>query len=237
MRTKLKVRDIIYIDGRKDLLLIAPHGHKKDDENTAELTRLVAERLECQAVLNFVFRKPLGNEKPDPASRLLNLNKTDQALLHPGFLKSIQSSIDAPGRTLVIWMHGIKDENIEAEAHHSEIYGVDHSQLLVLAGYGQGKSPKTGNPNHRFTARTETVEKLVGLLTQNNLPAGLVREDAANYRGRNEDYMNQWFLQNGYPLTSVESIQLELKYTGVRDLYNLEAASTRFADAFKEIIY
>ena len=228
--------DIIVLDGREDLLLIAPHGHKKDDENTAELTRLVAERLECQAILNFVFRKPRRNEKPDPASRLLNLNKAEQALLHPGFLNSIRPSNNTPGRTLVIWVHGIKDENIEAEARKSKTYGSDPSQLLILTGYGQGRSPKTGNPNHRFTARPETVKKLIGVLTENDLPATAVREEAANYRGRHEDYMNQWFLQNSYPLASVESIQLELKYTGVRDLASLESASKRFADSFKELL-
>ena len=227
--------DIIVLDGRKDLLLVAPHGHQKDDENTAELTRLVAERVACQAILNSVFRKPRGKEEPDPAMRLLNLNKADQVILHTGFLDVIRSSIDIPGKTLVIWMHGIKDENIEAEARFHEVYGRDPSQLLILAGYGQGKSPKTGNPNHRYTARHETVEKLVDILTQNNLPAISVREDAANYRGRHEGYMNQWFLRKGYPLSSVESIQLEMKYTGVRDLSSLETASTRFADSFKQL--
>jgi hypothetical protein len=48
--------------------------------------------------------------------------------------------------------------------------------------------------------------------------------------------MNQWFLQNGYPLASVESIQLELKFTGVRDRDSLEPASKRFADCLKELI-
>ena len=230
-------KDIIAIDGRKDLLLVAPHGHDKDDENSAELTRLVALQLNCQAIVNFVFRKPRGKEKPDLDKHQLNLNKADQALNHPGFISALQSAVDTPERTLVIWMHGIKDENIEAEAERTKTYRGDPAELLVLAGYGQGGSAKTGNPESRYSARPETADHLLNSLTANNLTAIAVRDSAPTYRGRHEDYMNQWFLQKGYPLSWVESIQLELKYTGVRDRDSLETASKRFADSLKELIW
>lgn len=228
--------DIIVIEGRKDLLLIAPHGHHKDDENTAELTRRVALQLDCQAIVNFVFRKPRGREKPDPDARLLNLNKADQALHHPGFLDAIKKAVDTADKTLAIWMHGIKDDNIESEAKNTASFRGAPARLLVLAGYGQGKSPKTGNPQSRHTAHPQTVRNLVELLTDNTLPAIAVRKDAPTYRGRHEGYMNQWFLQHGYPLSSVESIQLELKYTGVRDPDSLEPASKRLADSLMALI-
>ena len=229
-------KDIIVIDGRKDLLLIAPHGHRKDDENTAELTRQIALRLDCQAIVNFVFRKPRGQERPDRDRHLLNLNKADQAYFHPDFIDALQSSVDTPERTLVIWMHGIKDENIEAEAKRTDSFRGTPALLLVLAGYGQGQSPKTGNPKSRYTADPQTVKRLVSSLTGNGLAAIAVRNDAPSYRGRHEGYMNQWFLQNNYPLSSVESIQLELKYTGVRDHGSMETASERFAKSLIKLI-
>jgi hypothetical protein len=226
---------IILIEGRKDLLLVAPHGHPKDDENTADFARKAASRLGCQAIVNFVFRKPRGMQRPDPEARLLNLNKSDQAAAHPRYLEALRSAVDTPERTLVLWVHGIKDKNIEAEAVRTRTYDDAPNTLLVLAGYGQGTSPKTGRAA-RHTARPETADRLVRSLTANGLGAVAVRDDAPTYRGRHEDFMNQWFLQNGYPLASVESIQLELKFTGVRDRDSLEPASKRFADCLKELI-
>jgi hypothetical protein len=231
----MTAEDIILIEGSRDLLLIAPHGHPKDDENTGELTRKVAGHLNCRAIVNLVYRKPLGSDRPDLAARRLNLNKTDQAVQHPWFVNAVRSTADAPGRTVVVWMHGIKDENIQAEAERTDAYEGDPRQLLVLAGYGQGASSKTGEPHHRCTAYPETVNRLIERLTANRLTAMAVRVDAASYRGRHEDYMNQWFLQNGYPLTSVESIQLELKYTGVRDSSSLDSASQSIAAALKTL--
>lgn len=231
----IQEQDITLIEGRKDLLLIAPHGHHKDDENTAELTQLAAGHLGCQAMINRVFRKPRNSDKPDVGADLLNLNKFDQALRHPWFLNAIGATVDASDRTLVIWVHGIKDENIRAEAERTAEYTGHSDQLLVLAGYGQGRSPKTGETHHRYTAYPETCTQIIDQLTANSLAAIAVRVDAANYRGRHEDYMNQWFLQNGYPLTSVESIQLEFKYTGVRDNSNLDFAAQGLAAALKTL--
>jgi hypothetical protein len=226
--------DIIRIEGRQDLLLVAPHGHRKDDENTAELTGMAASRLGCQAFVNCIFRKPRGTQRPQPETRLLNLNKSDQAAAHPWFLEALRSAITPPGRTLVIWIHGVKDENIEAEAARMTTYSDDPSKLLVLAGYGQGASPKTGGAS-RYTARPETAGRLINLLTANGLRAVAVRNDAPTYRGRNEDYMNQWFRQNDTPLATVESIQLELKYTGVRDPGSIETSATILSDSIKAL--
>jgi hypothetical protein len=227
--------DIILIEGRKDLLLVAPHGHRKDDENTAELTAIAASRLGCRAIVNCLFRKPRGAQRPDPEARLLNLNKSDQAAAHPWFLVALRSVITPADRTLVIWIHGVKDENIEAEAARTKTYSQDPSRLLVLVGYGQGASPKAGDAS-RYTARPETADRLINLLTANGLTAVAVRNDAPTYRGRNEDYMNQWFRQNDTPLATVESVQLELKYTGVRDPDSLEATATILSDSIKALI-
>jgi hypothetical protein len=227
--------DILLIEGRKDLMLVAPHGHRKDDENTAELTAMAASRLGCQAIVNFIFRKPRGTQRPDPGTRRLNLNKSDQAAAHPWFQEALRSVISPPDRSLVLWIHGVKDENIEAEAARMTTYGHDPSRLLVLVGYGQGASPEAGDAS-RYTARPQTADRLIKLLTANGLTAVAVRNDAPTYRGRNEGYMNQWFRQNDYPLAMVESIQLELKYTGVRDPDSLEASANILSDSIEALI-
>ena len=48
---KLQPSNIEIIPGRNRLLLIAPHGHKEDDENTGTLTREIAQTIKCYAVI------------------------------------------------------------------------------------------------------------------------------------------------------------------------------------------
>ena len=222
--------DIVVIEGRKDLLLVAPHGHRKDDEDTGELTLKAAQLLGCRAIVNRVFRKPRG-QRPDVDEMRLNLNKCDQAALHPWYLKAIRETVDAAEKALVIWMHGIKDENIRAEAVQSAAFDGDPDRLLVLAGFGQGRSNKTGQSHDRFTACPETTSGLIDSLSTCGLTAIATRRRAFSYRGRHEDYMNQWFVGNRYPLSRVESVQLEFKYTGVRDDRSRDAAAEAFARA------
>jgi hypothetical protein len=55
------------------------------------------------------------------------------------------------------------------------------------------------------------------------MKAVLTDDKATNYRGRSEAGMNQWFLNQGYTLDQVESIQLEIRKEGFRDLFeNIE---------------
>ncbi len=42
-----EVEDIELIPGHINILLIAPHGHSKNDENTEKLVRLIAEQAGC----------------------------------------------------------------------------------------------------------------------------------------------------------------------------------------------
>ena len=46
------------VEGKNPILLIAPHGRKEDDTNTGKLTRLLAERMDCYAVINEHYQRP-----------------------------------------------------------------------------------------------------------------------------------------------------------------------------------
>jgi len=50
--------DISIRNGNCNVLLIAPHGHSKNDEKTYDITRLAADELDCYAIVTKTYRKP-----------------------------------------------------------------------------------------------------------------------------------------------------------------------------------
>jgi hypothetical protein len=54
--------DFKIIQGGNNVILVAPHGYSGDDDNTAQLARLIQEKLGCYAVINETYRKPRGEK-------------------------------------------------------------------------------------------------------------------------------------------------------------------------------
>jgi hypothetical protein len=50
--------DIPTRKGNRNILVIAPHGHRDDDTGTYQLARRLANELDCYAVVNKKYRKP-----------------------------------------------------------------------------------------------------------------------------------------------------------------------------------
>ncbi len=62
------------------------------------------------------------------------------------------------------------------------------------------------------------------------MDAVFAADDATNYRGRDPKRMNQWFLSQGYSFDQVESIQLEIKKSDFRDIFqNIKKTSDLLA--------
>ena len=75
------------------------------------------------------------------------------------------------------------------------------------------------------------------MLTENGLTTILTRKNADNFRGRHEDYMNQWFMNEGYNRTQVESIQLEIRDKGFRDTAdNIKKTANILSNALSGLI-
>jgi hypothetical protein len=55
------VKDIEVITGETNpnIMLIAPHGVKGDDDNAGKLAREVQKKLGCHAIINEAFRKTI----------------------------------------------------------------------------------------------------------------------------------------------------------------------------------
>jgi hypothetical protein len=221
-------REIEIIRGGNRVLLVAPHGFPDDDENTGRLTREIAGRLGSYALINEHYRKPKKNKRdvPDKQRAVLNLNRCNQVEKHlrDEFLRPLVDFVQEiggnHGPALVFWIHGIKDNNIE------NAVGNGHStDIHVAVGAGQG------NPD-RWTARKDTTLALLESLRKTKLRPihGALALRGSDYCGRHPNIMNQYFLRRSYQHTSVESIQLEIKYTGFRDKH-LQDAAAAFAEA------
>lgn len=208
-----KQKDITIITGRPGLLLIAPHGvatRPKDDINTDKLTYKIAQRLKCSAIVNDVFSR-----------KNLDFNNVSQASKHQNFVAAMRAIVDAPGLTLVVWVHGIDRHNLAREI---AAMGVK-DDIQCLIGYGQ--------PD-RLTAEKKTVADIIRLLNANSIVTRPAR-DGSNYGGRSRRYMNQWFILNGYKLTTVQSVQLEFSCQGVRRSEDLDEASKKIAGALSAL--
>jgi hypothetical protein len=229
------------IEGRCGILLIAPHGFRGDDDNTGTLTRKVAQRLGCYAIINEVYQKPekrrdpksgLMREVPDIARRRINLNRFSQVeefakeeFLVP-VLEYTERIIKDHGIAYVLWIHGIKDRNIAENA-----VDANAGDVHVVLGIGQG--------NRRgFTADGSAVAGLIKCFKDNGVTpinAALAKKESS-YSGSHENIMNQVFIRKHYGLSKVQSIQLEVKYTGFRDPHAIETSARAFSSALSRFI-
>ena len=205
--------DIKIIAGDTKILLIAPHGvatKPRDDINTDQLTYRIAEQLKCSAIVNDVFKRTD-----------LDFNDIDDASTHDTFIPAIREVVDALGRTLVLWVHGIDDGNLKREI--VEMGVKDEVQCLI--GYGLPDRP---------TAEKTTVDNFIKFFRANSIIAHVARV-GSNYGGNNIRYMNQWFRLNGYKLSDVQSVQLEFKYEGIRRSEDLGEASQNISNALSAL--
>ncbi|MBW1995930.1 MAG: hypothetical protein JRI77_16000 [Deltaproteobacteria bacterium] len=216
------------IPGRNRLLLVAPHGHMKDDENTGLLTREIAQAIKCYAIINETFKKP--TEGPDPVKQLIDLNRKDQVekYLREEFLEPLSGFVNEIikryGSCLILWIHGIEDGNINSDSLEQGVPSAD-----ILVGIGQGRGD-------RHTASKETVEQLIQYLRENvvkSIIAAMAKEESG-YCGYDLKNMNQYFREK-YDLLKLESIQLEIKFTGFRDKNSIPNTAKALSKAFEKM--
>jgi len=62
----------------------------------------------------------------------LDFNDIADASTHNTFIPAVRNVVDAPGRTLVIWVHGIDDDNLKNEIVEMGI----KKDVQCLIGYG-----------------------------------------------------------------------------------------------------
>ncbi len=226
MPTKIP-ENIEQIKDNNPILLIAPHGRNEDDENTAPITRLMAKKLDCYAIINEVYRRPVEkkNEGPNKKKKIINLNDLSQVnkYLKSEFLEPIVSFKDEivrnHSKALVVLIHGIADTNA--------FYPNEKSPVDIIIGIGLPDRP---------SAQKESAEKLKELIPSTKAEVAQ-RDILDKYVGWSKRNLNQLFTPRNkeYNDPKVESIQLEIKYSGFRDKKNIENTAERLSMALSEL--
>ena len=230
--------DISVRQGKRNILVIAPHGHPSDDTGTYELARLIADQLDCYAVVNQKYRKPKNIKKGEnyPAHYQVDLNLCDalnnspQAKTH--FLAPIDNFKNEILKNhqllLILHIHGIGNENLEKVSELLPEYKGKAGDINFLIGYGQRKNDVT-----RLTANFEKVIRPL-LSQKRGLKAALapvepiIDDDGEErwYCGNDLNRLNQALCN---PKTKIKSLQLEFRESGLRD------SAEGMADASKKI--
>lgn len=231
------------LSGNSKLLIIAPHGPLIDGEYQNDVrTGIIAEELHrtlgCSAIINTRYFKPKGPVKKDASKYFLDLYRVDHSIKVKGYIETIRSVIEQPGKTLVLWIHGIFDHfAISRGQEHIELglFDKEPEELHALVAYGQGGDPKTGDTKDRFTAHPGTLHKFILKLNQEGMNTIPTHPNCNNYRGRDAKRFNQYFLNQGYTLDQVESIQLEIKESGFRN--SRENAVKTAGKIYQAIVY
>jgi hypothetical protein len=205
-------KEIRVLSGSTDILLVAPHGLSEDDENTDLVTQQTAKCLACGAIINAGLPR-----------KQLDLNSIPEAERHSTFTRTLKQAIAPAGRTRVVWVHGMKDQSAAGEARKINSGALIH----CLIGYGL--------PD-RLTADPYTVGRLATLLNAGGLNTVVAADPTSKFRGHSARNMNQWFRNNRFPLSRVESIQLELSWSGVREAGCISKTARVLGSALKHLI-
>jgi len=234
MKSKLE-----FIEGKNNILLIVPHGHPKNDMNTGKLTRKMAELLNCYAVINEYYRRPYtdkdtkeiyGTNKEAGIVDLNNIAGIRAAGMEEEFLQpifDISKKIvgeDGMDGVIILHIHGIGDDKFKNSKE---------AKPPVLVGIGRGVQ------EDRLSTTVEAAEQLIKKLGEDEDHPLLARiENGGQYSGWAKHNLNQLFtgvVDPGYKDENVQSIQLEIKYTGFRDKENLDKTANTISSALRDI--
>ncbi len=227
-------------------MLIAPHGHPNNDGRTYSITRLASDVLDSYAIVNKTYQKPpfkrnkdssyvIVNGKkvrhdPDKLKKWINLNRKNQVEQHLGtefkvpLRNFVNEIIQKYGNAIVIWIHGIDDDNLTPKNTYGSRPGMD-----ALIGIGQGEPDS-------LTASNKTVAKLIKYLSSNSAKpiAASLAKKGSDYCGWHQNVMNQFFVKQ-YGLDKVESIQIEIKKKGFRESGNYKITAQAIAKSIMEM--
>lgn len=211
--------------GSTDILVVSPHspviaGKYENDVRTGIVAEEIHQQLGCTAIINDRYFKPKGPVKKDAENYFLDLYRVDHSRKVAGYIDAIKQVVDTPGKTLVLWLHGMFTHfSIDRAKEHINLglFKGQPGDLNGLIAWGQGGDPKSGDKMPSYSAHQNTVEAFRQGLVDDGMNIICTHDRCNNYRGRDGKRFNQFFLQQGYAFDQVESIQLETKEKGFRD--------------------
>jgi len=184
------------IEGRKPIIVVAPHGYDNDDERTALIAEAIANTLGCYAVINRGWERAdkvdIFNDKAD----CNNAQHTHEDVVKEEFLDPIirfRNRIRKQHSVVHLYMiHGMSNK-------HRTLCG--DSKLDMVIGFGAG-SPDS------FTCDTWRKDAFIHLLGESGLTV---------YEGKKGGAMSGWSRQNmnqlfrkWYSDPTVQAMQIEI---------------------------
>lgn len=201
------------IHGKKPVILVCPHG--SDDTNTAIITEVAAEHIDCYAVINRGFER---SELVDVNKDKANCNRIDhckEEVVYDEFFKPIlkfKDKIYQKATKGTSWWNDIDPESHPIYIFH--IHGCGnhvHKQagepVGVIVGYG------LGSKKNSLTCTAWRKDCFIDMY-RNSSQNGDAFEGAGggNYAGRDANNMNQYFRKHDHD-EFVQSMQLEFPFS------------------------
>ena len=205
-----------------NVIVIAPHAVINNDDHTGPLARQLAKSLNGYAVINEKYRRPCEGEQPDLEGLVLDLNDTGQCGAYPKavseFISPIYGLVDRikedHGNVLILLIHGIADESIEAVSHFLNKGKASPDEFDILLGFGQN-----GDDKSKLTAHEDAfVKPLIDSLRELKIEAAVAPNKSVGghgpYCAAKPENLNQELgkLEHGQ-----QSIQLEVRMEGFRN--------------------
>lgn len=186
------------ISGKTPIILVAPHGYKADDENTALLTELMAKNMNCYAVINWGFERAENADQVNDKADCNNVYHCTKPVIKDEFLDPIirykNRILMTESEVFIFYIHGMGNKH--------RVIAKD-PKLDMVIGYG------AGSPNS-FSCEVWQKNLLLHLLKKNGFCA---------YEGKAGGVMSGWarsnlnqYFRKWEPETEVNSMQIEIIY-------------------------
>lgn len=215
---------ITVIKGDTPIMIVAPHGVKGDDDNSAIVAEVLAKKLDAFAMINTKYKRA---KQLNAMKNEANLNSINHCLLEP-----CRSEFMVPLANNLKYI--LQDLNYH-EAHLFYIHGVGNhirkdskSSLDVVVGYGAGNPPSYTCP---LAYKDEFCYRLkeAGFDTYVGGPGG-------RFSACGDDNLCQYWRKKK-PNHNIQSLQLEIVFALRATKYAAEQLANRLFDVIWKYVY
>lgn len=200
------------------LILVAPHGNDLDDENTGCITKIMAQKLNCFAVINNGFRRASKVDVLKDEADCNNVEHCHEDVVKEEFLDPLMAfvyrCVTGIGEAHILTIHGLGSKARQVEPN-----------LDIVIGYGAGR--KTS-----MTAEQWQLNSMFYLMEKNGLSA-YKGKAGGKYAGASRNNLNQLYRQ-WYGDLSVQSMQLEIVGDIRCDLFEAKKTASALAKVVDE---
>lgn len=220
----MKERVTIKVAAEK-VLIVCPHGHFLDDEHTNTLSGKIADKLNCNAVINNGWRRSDAVDAIAGRANCNNYKHCKEPVVIDEFLKPINDAIslmfesidefsDEP-QPLVVCVHGIGNK-VRKQSNQPN--------LDIVVGYGNGTPDRHTCTLWRKNALVDTLANN-GFMTFEGAKGG-------SYSAHSLTNLTQGIHKNN----SVDVLQLEFIYAIRSSDQIIEQTASKVAKAINDVM-